>query len=205
MPLQNWKLEKSRLHTQSGNWKLQFNKGFTLIELLIVITILGILATLTLASYSGTQEKARDGVRKSDLAQLKRAFELAKSDCQGNAYYPGDGTPAASSAGAVDDYENFLRGYLTATALKYISNAPLDPRDSVDQQYGYSVGGSTLATACPNSSGTPNAQPGYGDFLLAVKMERTSDADAAKSATTCAGSPNIASYTGTGWYFVCNK
>src|SRR3989344_9497938 len=95
------------------------SKGFTLIELLIVITIIGILASLTLASYSGTQQKARDAVRKSDLAQIKRALELAKSDCSGNAFYPGTTTPGTTIAGAVNDYNNFLKPYLPAAALKY--------------------------------------------------------------------------------------
>ena len=51
-------------------------KGFTLIELLVVISIIGILAGLTLSSYSGAQKQARDSQRKSDLNQYRNALEV---------------------------------------------------------------------------------------------------------------------------------
>lgn len=54
--------------------------GFTLIELLVVIAILGILAAIGLASFLGTQEKARDAKRKSDLDNIARALELYYND-----------------------------------------------------------------------------------------------------------------------------
>lgn len=50
-------------------------KGFTLIELLIVISIMGILATLVIASMAGAQKQARDAQRKSDLGQYRIALE----------------------------------------------------------------------------------------------------------------------------------
>src|SRR3989338_3663907 len=96
----------------NSQW-LKAKSAFTLIELLIVITIIGILASLTLASFGNAQAKGRDGVRKSDLAQMKRALELAKSDCSGAAYYPYIG------AGGVINY-NTLADYLSnSTYLKY--------------------------------------------------------------------------------------
>ena len=192
-------------------------QGFTLIELLIVITLIGILASLTLVSYSGTQQKARDAVRKSDLNQIRRSLELAKADCQGNAYYPYPPNAAPNTTSittAVNDYgttsasgTGTLRGYLTATALKYISSAPLDPQNSSPQAYAYNVGGTSIGSVCPDSAGTALNLWGGTDFLLAVKLERTADADAAKSATSCASKPNIGLFTPTnpGWYFVCNN
>ncbi|MGB9613811.1 MAG: type II secretion system protein [Candidatus Margulisiibacteriota bacterium] len=50
--------------------------GFTLIELLVVISIIGILAGLTLSSYSGAQKQARDSQRRSDLNQYRNALEV---------------------------------------------------------------------------------------------------------------------------------
>src|SRR5579872_7457653 len=140
------------------NLKSSLKKGFTLIELLIVITIIGILASLTLASYSGTQQKARDAVRKSDMAQMKRALELAKSDCSGNAYYPYfSNTAGSSQTQAITDYGN-LQSYLTAAALKYISSAPTDPTNSGTQQYSYNVSASPVTNVCPSSAGVSNSQ-----------------------------------------------
>lgn len=51
------------------------NKGFTLIEMLVVISLVGILAALSLVSFTSAQKQARDTVRKSDLKQYQNALE----------------------------------------------------------------------------------------------------------------------------------
>lgn len=50
-------------------------KGFTLIEMLVVISIIGILASLTLVSYTGAQKQTRDTERRSDLNQYRNSLE----------------------------------------------------------------------------------------------------------------------------------
>lgn len=50
--------------------------GFTVVELVIVITVVSILATLTIMSYSSAQAAARDAKRKSDLATIGEAIQL---------------------------------------------------------------------------------------------------------------------------------
>jgi len=50
-------------------------KGFTLIELLVVISIIGILAALSLVSFTGAQKQTRDTQRRSDLGQYRNALE----------------------------------------------------------------------------------------------------------------------------------
>lgn len=60
------------------NLKQKF--GFTLIELLIVISILGILASVGLANFMTSQLKSRDAQRKSDLGQIQKALELYLND-----------------------------------------------------------------------------------------------------------------------------
>lgn len=172
-------------------------KGFTLIELLIVITIIGILASLTLASYGNAQAKARDGVRKSDLAQIKRALELAKSDCSGSAFYPVPGTVGTPAA----DYTT-LGNYLTATALKYINAMPQDPKAGSSYSYVYS---SSTASACPDSGGAGTlTQNGASDYAIYASIERTNDNDAAGSRTKCAGRPGNATWNTVGYYVVCD-
>lgn len=59
--------------------------GFTLLELLVVMAILGILAAIGMASYTGVQAKARDARRKSDLENIARAMEMYYND---NGNYP---------------------------------------------------------------------------------------------------------------------
>ncbi len=55
-------------------------RGFTLIELLVVMTIIVILAGLSLVSYQGAQRSARDGKRKADLEQIRSALEMCYAD-----------------------------------------------------------------------------------------------------------------------------
>lgn len=50
------------------------NKGFTFLEILIVISILGVLASLALFTYPVSQQRARDSQRLSDLNQYKTAL-----------------------------------------------------------------------------------------------------------------------------------
>ncbi|MBI2612167.1 prepilin-type N-terminal cleavage/methylation domain-containing protein [Candidatus Gottesmanbacteria bacterium] len=58
-------------------WK---QRGFTLIELLVVIAIIGVLTALAVPNFFAARERARDAARKSDLAQIQKAFELYKGD-----------------------------------------------------------------------------------------------------------------------------
>lgn len=88
--------------------------GFTLIELLIVISIIGILASLTVASFANAQAKGRDTRRKADLDALKKALELARQDTPGAYYYPATTTPLAPT---------------------YIKTLPTDPKTQTNYTY----------------------------------------------------------------------
>lgn len=54
--------------------------GFTIVELLIVVVIISILAAITLATYSGIQQRARDAQRATDLSTLRKALILWSLD-----------------------------------------------------------------------------------------------------------------------------
>ena len=64
-------------------------KGFTFIELLVVITIIGVLTTIGVVNFQGTNQKARDGRRQADLEQIRTALEIARSDSTDNTYPTG--------------------------------------------------------------------------------------------------------------------
>lgn len=186
--------------------------GFTLIELLIVISIIGILATLTLASYNGAQAKARDGVRKNDLAQVKRSMELAKSDCTNAAYYPNKADYAALTT--------FLKQGASYSTASYMNPIPTDPKSGTVvgtitlNYYFYST--NSFASACPPDTSGGAANNGSNDYTLMTYMERTTDTDGSASWGRCTGKPysgtghvgNVVpsgSYPGLGVYLVCNN
>ncbi len=55
-------------------------KAFTLIELLVVITIIGILATWAVATYTSQIQKARDTTRINDIKALQAWVEQSYND-----------------------------------------------------------------------------------------------------------------------------
>lgn len=61
--------------------KLSSNKslGFTITELVVVVVIIGILAAISLVSYSGIQIRAADATLKSDLQNASTQLELDKT------------------------------------------------------------------------------------------------------------------------------
>lgn len=50
--------------------------GFTIVELLIVVVVIAVLASVTVVAYSGIQNQAHDAVIKSDLATIKKRFDM---------------------------------------------------------------------------------------------------------------------------------
>lgn len=67
------------------NKKKKRQGGFTLIELLIVMSILGILLTISVPSYQRHTIKARETVLMEDLFQMRNAIDAFFAD---NARYP---------------------------------------------------------------------------------------------------------------------
>lgn len=144
--------------------------GFTLIELLIVISIIGVLASLGVASFTSAQQKGRDASRKSDLDAVKKALELYKSDTSGGSY-PGG---------------NFV-GLSSTLVPTYIKTLPNDPKGSPSAPiYIYTP----APPGCYTSGGTCTSH------TLVACLENANDpqADASKNAS-CSQSWAKASYT----------
>ncbi len=75
-------------------FRVSSKRGFTLLESLAVISILGVLATTAIYTYTSATSRSRDARRKSDLTAISLGFQ-ARHDVQtcSNAndigYYPG--------------------------------------------------------------------------------------------------------------------
>ena len=98
--------------------------GFTLVEIIIVVSIIGLLSTIGLASYSTLTKGARDARRKADLEQIRSALELYKSN---NGVYPT--TNDAWYAACTNEWATTRSDYVpNIVADGYIQKLPQDPR-----------------------------------------------------------------------------
>ena len=90
-------------------------KGFTLIEILIVVSIIGLLASIIFVGLGASRAKGRDARRVADLRSIQTGLEL---------YF--------SKSGAYPDaLANLVTGGIGVTKI------PKDPSTALD--YGYSI------------------------------------------------------------------
>ncbi len=115
--------------------------GFTMIELLVVTTIIILLSTIALVSYSRANMSARNGKRKADLETLRQALVLYRTD---TGAYPitanfdamvGDLAGYVSSSTFTDPKNDgvYIYTYNSATGVTFTLGAKLEP-DADDYQ-----------------------------------------------------------------------
>lgn len=63
--------------------------GFTVVEMIVVVVVIGILAAISLVSYTTVQQRARDAQRTTDVMEVQKALEKYHA---ANGIYPSVGT-----------------------------------------------------------------------------------------------------------------
>ncbi len=140
--------------------KYHKNNGFTIVELLVVIVVIGILAAITIVSYTGISQRAVVASVQSDLdnasKKLKMYYTLYES-------YPtamdGNNCPTAPTTDS-----NYCLPYSASNTLTYSSVAPstfhltasnstvsYSMTDSSAPTIATTANGSTAGNACPTN------------------------------------------------------
>jgi len=153
-------------------------RAFTLVELLVVIAIIAILAAAALLALGGTQAKARDATRKSDLATIRTALVAYNTDT-GTGYPITAGTTTSETAPVAlistikTSMETTLQSVLDGSVL------PTDPRAGLNYYYTNKtwVPGTSTYVAAVKINGTTQG------FTLAAQLESPKIVKAATNTT----------------------
>ena len=134
--------------------------GFTIVELVIVITIIGLLSTMSFVGYSSVLKSARDTKRKVELGQIRVALELYKTAQDSPSYPMGNGKISPSLQSALAPYADTVPQDQTAGAY-YLYTAFKNGADCLDE-----------SEACD-------------DYLLAAHLEAGPTTSCAPIGTVC--------------------
>jgi len=134
-------------------WANSKNNGFTIVELLIVIVVIGILAAITIVSFNGVQQRARDTERFTDITAMQKQLEIFYNE---KGYYPltesllgGQGFPFATA-----NFTGTNTGFMIAPGNTDTANSSYrDFSSPATNIYGYISYKSDGTTKCTTVNG----------------------------------------------------
>lgn len=135
-------------------------RAFTLVELIIVVTILGILASLVIPTFQGHIVQAKETAAKDNLKVIRTQIEVYKMQHNGvqPGYISGSGAPSALLAlqftatttddGAVSTSTIPAGAYVNGPYLKKIPENPFNKLSTIN----YVADGTDFSTAVDGTS-----------------------------------------------------
>jgi prepilin-type N-terminal cleavage/methylation domain-containing protein len=182
----------------------QHNHGFTIVELLVVIVVIGILAAITIVSYTGVSQRAVISSLQSDLTS--NATKLKSYYILYGAYPTALDTNNCPTAPTID--ANFCLKSSSSATLSYSSVAPptfhlTDTNssssyaitDSTPPTLATTTNGSTVGSACPSGFIPVPGSGTYGTNDFCVMKYAASHSDATSGAqgtsTTPISAPSV--------------
>ena len=133
------------------------NKGFTLIELLIVITIIGILAAISIPAYIGQQQSAARSEAYKNLEAIRLLEEQFFAE---NAQY----TATAANTAAI---QALLPGFLVSQNVKFTYAVTNGVALTTPVPVPY-AGGTAAMTNCFVATATGNANTRVAGDIYAI-------------------------------------
>ncbi len=131
------------------NSYFKLKSGFTIVELLVIVVIIGILATLTIVSYSGIQKRAAIATLESDLANVRTQLAIEYSTTGG---YPPSEASANEGKGFAKSPGTSYQYTLSGSDYCVTATSPTANESSL---YLSSTTGSIEEGLCPSHS-NPN-------------------------------------------------
>lgn len=142
------------------------DKGFTIVELLVVIVVIGILAAITIVSYTGVTARANTASEQSAASALQGKIEVYAADGP-TSTYP---TTVTALTGAASSTTYYVSTSAVTQSTTLHTTAPTSPMNKVQYQL------------CGTNSATPGVAPanvgeittptgykvGYWDFSIAT-------------------------------------
>ena len=146
-----------------------------------MMAVIAVLAIIGTPQFLRAQKRARDATRKNDLAQIKRALELAKQDgTLKGLYYPCNTIVDSNRLYCTGATNPLWPGFGQAWT-PYIPIIPRDPRNVTPYVYKYSLHKDDWS----NCDAAPSAVPNCPRFRLYTQLEDANDPTDSPSQTKC--------------------